>query len=1003
MRRLIKVFLTGCLVFAGFCGVQADSFFEKGKRSPDLFSADNEARTTHRALLELTEAQREVFEHLRADKPHLNVWMLGDALQSIKQPAHRAVIIRELEKFAISHIPGTDAPKSLDVVQQVRQILQQHDVDPAAPVGRWDFQAKMRAPVRLAAEAYTKAGLLYEASKWRALTASEYQSLDALEAVLHAADRARMLILRQAALAVWSPGSAPKGSELGHLNDELIAVLKACSELSEALQGDRIPEVIEKADVLGDKLQAAYEKGSNILSNALDDAMMKTRRIAAGMNAEIFSQILDLNGDGTADTTVRGYAVRNIGSAGEFRYDPFLVETLPKLTHYVGGPVSYNGFQQYKRNTDQAWGPKNTHPLTPEGNPYIQREPIGSRHVAAPSSAGCTERLRGFYKLVEAKIDQAKNDTHRFFYTQGSAPSEVPVPNEGKREAILSALKEIRDMYEILGSSVQRTEMNDEFAGELLRNIKVVDGILASAERLSLAELQQRLESFSTAQQALWNGAQLLPAGQTGVDPRRYLSGTGRPDISGELPVQSKAAVESDYETFMREAYRNASTDFASMTAHRGGFGGVIFGNEVNGPDRPIKFIRWVQYFGNPYFGTLELVDSRNTVFRMQDVPLEDAYAAHEIVFKGSGGWREGQGLGLVGIYNRQVCVLIEEHTFKDLGGWFRVIMHPALLHTDLGWSVLMVDAAPIADEALERMVRQTVGVDAAKAVSAFYNRTKAGTWKITDVPVEIALTNETVMVRGLGPAGAGSYLTIVPFGKSGETDAVWREQFIRGFAGILPHLIKGSADFERVDRFARTLAVFRYAKQRGARYQPNYHLPEPSHEGLHTPPGIKAFDSTVLPSKPSPGEAEAKKILQDNLYVALSRLKKDRLPGDHEQFRKKAREMAGGVARFGEIEKEKLDINQEISRLDAADRNAVVGVLKKAIDDEISNEAAYSQIKDLLKSTPDSRKAGLLKLMEQDMLREQYKQYVSGMRKEDADEVARWLNVINLLQEQGN
>ncbi|MDT8389886.1 MAG: hypothetical protein RRC34_05185 [Lentisphaeria bacterium] len=815
----------------------------------------------------MADHEKTVFENIRAGVADTGIDFLGGVLKKLEDREERAVVIYELERFATSHVPGLDAKKSLQAVQTAREILRQHDIDPKATTGRWDFDTKFRRINKAAATAYARAGTLYQKAKVEGLSRAEQAELDGCEVVLQTIDSSKKLLLQSASLAAWSPQRpVPVGSR-NDLYSELVAVVDAYGELTDTLQGKGtladLARVVEKSQALGGKIENAYEKGGKILEGLANEADTNYRNAVAGINSELFSKPIDFNGDGRADAMLEGVAIRDV-TGGEIIYDPFLLAELPKLAKMSTETIGNEAYRQFKIEADAAYSQRNTQTLDPLENPFTGEQASG-----------------------------------RYFNLYG-------------RE--------------------------------------------------------------------------------------------GRPDIEGEVPTHDTETAETTYRQFQLAAYGNRSRSYSDMVDYRGGFGGVIFGNEVGGADNPVKSIHWRQDTKNGYFGDLVLVTDANNEFVLPRVTMEDAYAAWRIVFKQSGGWTEGEGLGLVGIFNRQSCVWADKNLFKDLGGWFGVVMHPAIINTDLGWSALMVDAGPIADKALVKLVEAHSGSANARKVAAFFSQEALGTWKITDVPVSIRLSRSRIMVENTKTQSADYFLTLVPFpmDSSEKPSVSWRNTYTRGFEETLPFLVKSSADFEHVNRFAKIFAVFRYAKSRGAQYPENYAIPKPPGTGLKTPLGVKVFDEGVLPSSPPPvDKTTVRSGSRLEVYKALAGLRGDDNLAHNNDFKEKALKMTALRRKLEEIhsEIEGEDFSDAVDKLSQAERQAVVPAIIKYQKDEISSRGLLAAVKSVLRHSSSSAAKKVISHIEYQSVLDEIKEYTS-LFDADFNDVLKWLRVLDLIEQ---
>ena len=308
------------------------------------------------------------------------------------------------------------------------------------------------------------------------------------------------------------------------------------------------------------------------------------------------------------------------------------------------------------------------------------------------------------------------------------------------------------------------------------------------------------------------------------------------------LPITSEES-SARYSNFVRENYSvspgmSAAPVFTEMVEVVEGFGGVVFGNSVateHLPGRP-ESLRWVAAPHLPEdadpsgrlffrFKVTSTDGSASWVDRsFGPVLLEDAYAAHQIVFgryPGVPSFNSKSGIGLVGIYDRARYFDIADGKMINEGDRWRIVMHPALTNLQLGWSALMVDALPIRKNLLN-VTRQHLDPAQEKSVEEWLSHTP-GNWKFTEAPLVITTQGPSLVVKRREPISNDEYLkkiaflSVKPF--DGDTEDS-EKQFSEGFPRALPALIQSSDAFERLNRFAAVLAVFRWAATAGVRFE---------------------------------------------------------------------------------------------------------------------------------------------------------------------------------------
>jgi hypothetical protein len=290
---------------------------------------------------------------------------------------------------------------------------------------------------------------------------------------------------------------------------------------------------------------------------------------------------------------------------------------------------------------------------------------------------------------------------------------------------------------------------------------------------------------------------------------------------------QSRAA---DYRAFMRREYPSApSRTFRSASRSARGFGGVVFGSDISGPDvSQNSSLLWIRGGDGTSAGTLEWRwDSGKAV--LNDVNLENIYAAYRIVY----GWddlkgidadaaAEGDVIGLVGIKDAIPYFDCGATRMMHEGTRWHVVMHPALVNMSLGWSVLMCDAIPLSEvrPGFLNHAKESKGKDFAERLERVWDLATT-TWKYSDVPMKITFHDGRILVERDAASGSSfpeklrqtAFITFNAF-----SDKVV-EEASAAFYPLVPELTTISADYNRLNDFARVLAVVRAAKTKGANF----------------------------------------------------------------------------------------------------------------------------------------------------------------------------------------
>lgn len=338
------------------------------------------------------------------------------------------------------------------------------------------------------------------------------------------------------------------------------------------------------------------------------------------------------------------------------------------------------------------------------------------------------------------------------------------------------------------------------------------------------------------------------PSGSPGPGPRRVsphgpggAGGGGGPTIQlPDLPRAQRPAVQElnrQYGDFLR---RNHGTKprrtFSRMTRTSRGFGGVVFGSQVEaaaGLPNP-KWVDWVPPNAGEdgkrpaAGGRLVFHFERNNggaresfTHTFGPVLQEDVYVAERMVygtFEGVPRWESGEGVGLVGIDDPVPYFDAGEEELVNEGRRWRVLLHPALVDSRLGWAALMVDVLPISQEQFAEMVMKNAEANDRLKFRRWLSAAPSG-WKFTDVPVRVSAKNARLVVERR-PDGADTYsqeLRGSAFLNVLDGDGRSETSFSKEFYPLIPVLTQSSQAHDRLNRFAAVLALLRWARDAGA------------------------------------------------------------------------------------------------------------------------------------------------------------------------------------------
>ncbi|WP_127623298.1 hypothetical protein [Sinorhizobium meliloti] len=298
---------------------------------------------------------------------------------------------------------------------------------------------------------------------------------------------------------------------------------------------------------------------------------------------------------------------------------------------------------------------------------------------------------------------------------------------------------------------------------------------------------------------------------------------------------------------------------FSVMRGFFGGKGGVIFGSEVTGaPGLPMPVsVTWAPLndtnrpLSAESIGTFLFLFADGTRSVSPPLSAEDALAAVRLVFTGVNGAAapvvKGEGIGLAGA-GRPVA----RYSIKDgavvsatdkVGLSFYV--HPAISDLGLGPVVMVTDGFPFIPPLENRLADAAdKGGDAAMAeeLRRFLFEFEKGNYKIVDVPLEIYRPEPFVLGARRTGDGTASFSTahLESFFLDMQTfdcvskflifcDAVAPHQpkpDDPSFYRLMPLLTSLSSDYARLNSFARSLGILRWASENGARWTGTLNVP---------------------------------------------------------------------------------------------------------------------------------------------------------------------------------
>ncbi|MBY5482240.1 hypothetical protein HFO84_33705 [Rhizobium leguminosarum] len=295
---------------------------------------------------------------------------------------------------------------------------------------------------------------------------------------------------------------------------------------------------------------------------------------------------------------------------------------------------------------------------------------------------------------------------------------------------------------------------------------------------------------------------------------------------------------------------------FSVMRGFFGGKGGVIFGSEVTGaPGLPMPVsVTWAPLddtdrpLSAESIGTFLFLFADGTRSVSPPLSAEDALAAVRLVFTGVNGAAapvvKGEGIGLAGAGR-----LAARYSIKDgavvsatdkVGLAFYV--HPAISDLGLGPVVMVTDGFPFIPPLENRLADAADKAgDAAMAeeLRRFLFEFEKGNYKIVDVPLEIYRPEPFVLGARRTGDGIASFSTAHLERSFLDMQTFDCESFFcdaevphqpkpddPSFYRLMPLLTSLSSDYARLNSFARSLGILRWASENGARWTGTLNVP---------------------------------------------------------------------------------------------------------------------------------------------------------------------------------
>ena len=270
-------------------------------------------------------------------------------------------------------------------------------------------------------------------------------------------------------------------------------------------------------------------------------------------------------------------------------------------------------------------------------------------------------------------------------------------------------------------------------------------------------------------------------------------------------------------------AFGGPEIPFETLRISSEGFGGVVFGAPitVSRIARP-SHLYWVaedhDASGKLGWGHFDIVLTNGSTVMTRRMQSDGAYAAWEII---SGRPPVFQALDIA--HDEGVGLASVPHDDDSDEGL--MVVHPALYGLEIGDAAVMADAIGFMmdTDAFKQHIEATGAAQAIVNKAVNWRTTNHGFYKIIDAPLQIELRDGLLRVERVQSDGYPQGLRQVGFLDFQALSQTGRPLPERGtdFYEILPTLTTAFAAFDRLNAFAETFAILRWAKLSGATIKP--------------------------------------------------------------------------------------------------------------------------------------------------------------------------------------
>ena len=321
---------------------------------------------------------------------------------------------------------------------------------------------------------------------------------------------------------------------------------------------------------------------------------------------------------------------------------------------------------------------------------------------------------------------------------------------------------------------------------------------------------------------------------------------------------------------------------FDKMKKDVNSFGGIVFGNKISTgltlQNKKLKFVKWIsnttEVDSLNASGILEFEFSDGSVKIVPSISLEDIYAAYTIIYGDSllQAYKLGEGIGLAGA-DHLITNMSQEKEYskrdpkylKYLNNYYwnsvndslqgyeffsyeRCILHPIIANLELGRCLIRCDVwLRTCDSLKRRLFNQRPTEAQKKVVSAWLTGCESNGWKYTDAALTVNSNRDFLVVTPSSVTNAPSFQdSYLQFSYQTSKDTIYRE--FKEFYTITPLLTKALFDFQRLNNFAKILALVRWSKENNAVFlnkpeNPNF-VKSPIVLQVSEYSGIQLFDS---------------------------------------------------------------------------------------------------------------------------------------------------------------